>query len=109
MHRPASFLAMVLFGGVGAAQTITIPNGLATTEGETGVPSPWGNGTGVLQQSIYDSSNFTAQGVVGPVVITRLRWRPDASIGRTWTNCSYLPATIRLSTCPLDQGSPSAT
>jgi len=102
MHRFVT--ALGLLAGVAAAQVITIPSGTATTEGLSSNAMPWGlGGTGLLVQSIYDSSNFTAQGVVAPITITRLRWRPDSASAHSWAACGYTPVTIKMSTCPLDQ------
>jgi hypothetical protein len=102
MRTLAIVLAASLCTAV-SAQVIVIPNGMASTEGNTSNAFPWGRtGIGLRIQNVYDSSNFTLQGVNFPVAITRLRWRPDSSA--TAVASSYpLGATVRLSTCPVDQ------
>jgi hypothetical protein len=76
---------------------------MATTEGNSSNAFPWGVGSfGLKIQNIYDSSNFTAQGVNFPVVITRLRWRPNTFTGSVASGYP-LGATVKMSTCPVDQ------
>lgn len=92
------------------AQLITIPTGTATVEGNAANAFPWGRGNGgLLIQNVYDSSNFTGQGISGPIVITGVRWRLDATQARTFAGASYTNATIRLSTCPVDQSAVTAS
>lgn len=92
------------------AQLITIPSGTAAVEGNAANAFPWGRGNGgLLIQCVYDSTNFTGQGIGGPIVITGVRWRLDATQARTFTGASYANATIRLSTCPVDQSAVTAS
>lgn len=89
--------------------TTFVPDGFQAVEGNTSWPYPWAftNTTGVRQQMFYDSSNFTGQGVAGPILVNRLRWRADGGatgVSRTWNN-----ATIQMSTCPVDYTAVSAT
>jgi hypothetical protein len=109
MRIPAIVLVFPLCAAFVAAQsTIVIPNGMATTEGNTSNAFPWGRtGIGLKIQNVYDSTNFTLQGVNIPVAITRLRWRPSTGVSSTAS--SYpLGATVKLSTCPVDQNSVTA-
>jgi PKD repeat protein len=107
MKRLATVLSAIGLAVVASAQsTIVIPNGTATTEGNSSNAFPWGRGgTGLIIATLYDSSNFTNQGIASPIIISRLRWRVDAGTSRTWVNSSYSTATVNLSTCPVDQGS----
>jgi hypothetical protein len=108
MRNPLIVLVLPLCAAIGAAQTIVIPNGMASTEGNTSNAFPWGRGgTGLKIQNVYDSTNFTLQGVNFPVAITRLRWRPNTSASSLAS--SYATgATVKLSTCPVDQNSVTA-
>lgn len=64
---------------------IVIPNGCDVAPGNTSNAFPWGTNAaawpGLRLMCIYDASNFTLQGINQPVVITRLRWRPDNAAG----------------------------
>ncbi|HEX6813259.1 MAG TPA: PKD domain-containing protein [Planctomycetota bacterium] len=70
---------------------------------------PWGRGSlGLLHQAIYDSSHFYGQGVMYPIVIQGLRWRPNTGVGlaaTTFTN----PCSIRCSTSPVDWSATTTT
>lgn len=102
----AAMAATLLATTVTAQFTVVVPNGTATTEGNSANAFPWGRGgTGLLISNIYDSSNFTAQGVNFPIVINQLRWRIDAGVARTWVNSAYQTASVSLSTCPVDWAS----
>ena len=99
----------VMSVATGQTSTLVLPNGAAMVEGNSSNPLPWGNGgTGLLHQCVYDSSHFTLQGVNSPILITRLRWRPDSGLGLPVT--SYPTAcSVRLSTCPLDWNATTTT
>ncbi|HEX5096900.1 MAG TPA: PKD domain-containing protein [Acidimicrobiia bacterium] len=105
MQRFASLLAVLALGATATAQfTITVPNGTASTEGNSSNAFPWGRGgSGIRICTIYDSSNFTAQGITTPIIISQLRYRPNANASSL---ASTYPtgATVQLSTCPVDQG-----
>jgi PKD repeat protein len=112
MHpMPRSLVGLLALSAALSAQSLVhVPTGTATVEGNASNAYPWGRGNGGLMlQSIYDSSHFTGQGITGPIVITGLRWRLDATQARTFAGGSYTNATIRLSTCPLDQAVVSST
>jgi PKD repeat protein len=110
MHRLfAAAAAAVLVSTASAQFTVVVPNGTATTEGNSSNAFPWGRGgTGLIISNLYDGSNFTAQGINFPILVNRLRWRIDSAIARTWVNSSYGQASIALSTSPLDQGAVTA-
>ncbi|HEX5096899.1 MAG TPA: hypothetical protein VFX21_12825, partial [Acidimicrobiia bacterium] len=104
MQRFSFLLAVLTVAATASAQfTITVPNGTASAEGSTSNAFPWGRGgTGLRHVSIYDSSNFTAQGVTYPIIISQLRYRPNTGVSSLAS--SYPSAcTVQLSTCPIDQ------
>lgn len=104
MHSSIHLLGalVAMSAAIGQTSTLVLPNGAATAEGNSNSTLPWGFGpAGLLHQSVYDSSHFTLQGIASPVLITRLRWRPDTSLGLPAT--SYpTSCSVRLSTCPVD-------
>lgn len=110
MLRLSSLVAVAALAAAAAAQfSVVVPNGTGTAEGNSSNAFPWGRGgTGLIISNLYDSSNFTAQGITFPILINNLRWRIDAGSSRTWVNSSYTTATVSLSTCPVDQGSVTA-
>jgi PKD repeat protein len=87
------------------------PSGLANTAGNTNNTFPWSRATASMRiQFIYDSSHFTLQGVTGPVVISRLRYRPYSSttVG-TWAGGSWPNVRVDLATAATDWAAPSST
>lgn len=87
------------------AQTIVAPASLANTDccGTTG---NW-RGSVTRNQGIYDTTNFTGQGITGPIVITTLEWRPS---GGTVTSLISFPAVdIWLDYSANDYLTPSTT
>lgn len=80
-------LSPVLTVGVAAAQTVVVPNNLATVEGnannifpfQTPGPTP----PSMRYQQVFAASQFAA--LSGPVLITEIAVRPDASFGNTLT------------------------
>ena len=106
MQRSAFLLATTLLAATAAAQlSVVVPNGTANVEGNSNNAFPFTSGTvttsGVRIQQMYDSSNFTAQGVAGPVLLTGVRLRANATTvswgGGTFNNC-----TVKCSTAPID-------
>ena len=100
-------LAAALAAVLPAQNSVVIPAGMATTEGNSSNAFPWGRGgTGLRHQCVYDNSHFLTQGVNFPIQITGLRWRPNTGVALTAS--SYTAGcTVKLSTCPLDQASVS--
>jgi hypothetical protein len=97
------------FAVANAQSTLVAPPGAAGREGGTNNAFPWAWTTSDIRtQFIYDSSVFTAQGVFSPVVITRLRFRADAT-PMQWTGGTFTQAVIDMSTCPVDYLVASAT
>ncbi len=110
MQRLASILSFAALTALASAQfSIVIPNGFAAAEAGSNNAFPWGRGGGGIRiQTIYDSSHFTLQGVNFPVLISGLRWRPNANTASLAT--SYTTGgTVKLSTSPVDQGSTTTT
>lgn len=92
-----------------AAQTLVAPVGLTSVEGNNNAGYPWNTDTqGMRIQFVYDSSNFTLQGVTTPVLIQRLRFRPDATTA-TWPGGSWPNVRIDMATCTTDYLTASAT
>jgi PKD repeat protein len=109
LHLPRLFSIAFLTAAAVAQSTVVIPNGAGTAEGNGANAFPWGRGgNGIRCQNLYDSVNFTNQGVSTPVVISRLRWRPNTGASSLAT--SYATGgTVKLSTSPLDQAAISTT
>ena len=109
MQRFSSICAVLALAATATAQfSVVVPNGTATVEGNSSNAFPWGRGgTGLRINTIYDSSNFTAQGITYPIIISQLRYRPN-------TNASSLASsypgtcTVKLSTSPVDQNTVAA-
>ena len=99
MHPLASLLSLAALAALATAQsTLVIPNGTATTEGSGNNAFPWGRGpNGIRIQNLYDGANFTNQGVTAPIVVSRLRWRPNTNTSSLAT--SYATgATVKRTT-----------
>lgn len=102
MHLAAALFAAATIGV--AQSTHVIPNGLATTPGNTSNNFPWANASawpGLHHQGMYDSANFTAAGINYPILITSLRWRA-APTANSWAGGTITQAAVRMSTAPYD-------
>lgn len=112
MHRTSVgwALALALTSPIWAqSQTLVAPEGLASVEGGSNNGYPWNRGANSMRyMQIYDSSNLTAQGANGPLLITRLRFRADSSAG-SWAGGTYSSLDVSMSTCPVDHLAASAT
>ncbi|HEX5096130.1 MAG TPA: PKD domain-containing protein, partial [Acidimicrobiia bacterium] len=93
--------------------TLVTPNGFASTPGSTNNSFPWNRGTASMRiQFLIDSTHFTAQGVVSPIIISKLRYRPYAQTTATvasWAGGSWPNVRIDMATSPLDWASASGT
>ncbi|MFY9344066.1 MAG: PKD domain-containing protein [Planctomycetota bacterium] len=104
---PSRSLACVIAAALAALPAagqaaLVAPNGLATVDGNNNGGYPWNVGSQSMRiQFVYDSTNFTLQGVTAPVVIERLRFRPDAAIAN-WPGGSWPAVRIDLATCTTD-------
>lgn len=108
MLRFLPVLAATLFAATCAAQfSVTIPNGTANAPGNTSNAFPWGNtasGWGGLRlMAVYGAVNFTNQNVNSPILINRLKWRPNDTTGAV-TGGTYSAVKIELSTSPTGFG-----
>jgi hypothetical protein len=95
--------------GLAHTRRIVVPNGYAAHEGNGGNYHPW-NQYSILSylhmQQIYDSSNFTDQGVRGPVRIVQLRFRADGT-GGTWGGGMWSNVRIDMSSATVDYRAPN--
>ena len=111
MHATVRFplLAGLLTVSLSAQLTLVAPAGYAAAEGASNNTFPWSRATASMRiQQIYDSSHFTGQGVAGPVVLSRLRFRANAGT-TTWAGGSWPNVRIDMSTAAVDFLAPSAT
>jgi hypothetical protein len=111
MHRPvlAAAAAAVLAIPAAAQLSLVVPAGYAATEGNANNPYPWNRGSQSMRiQFVHDGSHFTTQGVAVPVLISRLRYRPDATAA-SWSGGSWPNVRIEMATCPVDHAAVSAT
>jgi len=104
--RTSLAIALAVLAAPAHAQlTVVIPNGCATAAGNTSNAFPWGASAstwpGLRLMCIYDSANFSSQGVTFPVLITRLRWRPNDGVP-PYTGGTFAQATVELSTAPMN-------
>lgn len=111
MQRFASFLAAAALAATASAQfTLVTPNGFANTVGNTNNAFPWSRGTASMRiQFLIDSTHFTNQGVVSPIVISKLRYRPYPGATTSWAGGSWPNVRIDMATSPVDWAAASST
>jgi PKD repeat protein len=111
MQRYASILTAGLLAATASAQfTLVTPNGYASTVGNTNNAYPWNRGTASMRiQFLIDSTHFTAQGVVSPILISKLRYRPYPGAVTSWAGGSWPNVRIDMATSPLDWAVASTT
>lgn len=103
------FLA-ALAAPLAAQLTLVAPNGYDTVVGNSNNIFPFSRGTSSMRyQQVYDSSNFTLAGVAGPVVITRMRFRPFPGVVTSWGGGSWPNVRIDMASCPTDFTAASPT
>jgi PKD repeat protein len=106
MYRHHLVAAVALLASAASAQlTVTIPAGLAAAEGNSSNAFPWNRFSATLnlqQQMFYDSTHFTSQGINGPIVISRLKWRANATTA-TWAGGTQTGCWVDMSTAAVDQ------
>lgn len=102
-HSPLRTAARVLLAalpalGLGvAAPAQTIPANHAVLEGSVASAFPFGRGTlGGRTQNIYDSSEFTAAGLTGPVEIHSIAFRANGLNGLVGGNNALVSCTVGL-------------
>src|SRR5262245_23062513 len=109
MPRLSCLLGAIALAAIASAQTITIPAGFTTTEGNSSTAYPWNRNAAVIHvQYCYDSSHFTSQGITFPIVINRLKWRANSTTVAS-TGGTYATATVDLSTAAFDQAAITTT
>ncbi len=106
MQRLLSAVAATLLAATATAQlAVVIPAGTDVNPGNSSNAFPWGTSAsawpGLRLMCIYDASNFTSQSISGPILINRLRWRPDNNAAAV-TGGTFATADVRLSTAPMD-------
>jgi PKD repeat protein len=108
--RLVSLFAAGLLAAPAIAQFQAVaPNGYAATQGNTNNAYPWNQATTSTRvQFIYDSTNFTLQGITSPILINNLRYRP-ATTTASWGGGSWPNVQIDLATCTSDYLAPSTT
>lgn len=102
----ANFLfAFGFLAAAAAAQTVILPASANGVAGNVSNAFPWGTSAtawpGLRIQSIYDSSNFTAAAVTGPILITNVKWRAN-DVATSWAGGVYSGATVALGTAAVD-------
>ena len=101
-------LSAALLASMAAGQTIVAPNGYASTPGTTNNSYPWSRAASSMRiQFVYDSTNFTLQGITGAVAITRLRYRTHPT-ATTWTGGSWPQVQIDMGDAATDFAAPSS-
>jgi len=107
--RFAFLLSAAAFAAAATAQSVVIPNGLATAEGNSSTAYPWSRAAAVIHvQYCYDSTHFTNQGVNTPIMINRLKWRANSSVTAT-AGGTYSNVLVDISTAAVDQAALTTT
>ncbi len=106
MQRLSLAVSLVFAATSATAQfAVVIPTGTANAAGSTSNAFPWGTSAstfpGLRHLSVYDASNFTNQNVTTPILVNRLRWRPDDT-APSQTGGTFTTATVQMSTAPVD-------
>lgn len=103
IHLAFAIAVAVVLPPLSAQTQIVMPLGTAVAEGSGSTSYPWGRGSLPIRvQYVYSAAHFLGQGVSGPILITRLRWRANGaavSAGGTYGN-----VTIQLSTAAVPYG-----
>lgn len=100
---------LLFAAGLSAQSTIVVPPGAATAEqNSTTTAQPLsganliaGTGSTARTQYVYDSTNFSTQGVTTPVLITKLRFRANG-VAATWGGCTIPNLRLDMSTAAVD-------
>lgn len=87
-------LFTVLFASVALADVIVVPNNLSSAEGNTSNFGPFFD-TSVRYQQVYSASQFPS---TGPLSITQIAFRPDASVTSSSLFLFFNSVRIDLST-----------
>ena len=112
MNRLVPILAIAALATTALAQTntIVVPSGYTNTVGNTNNAFPWNRGASSMRfQQVYDTSNFTLQGVNYPIIIQGLRFRPYPGAVTTWAGGSWPNIRVDMASCPVDYTAASTT
>ena len=112
MHRLVPILALsaLCIPALAQTSTVVVPNGYANTVGNSNNAFPWNRATASMRyQQIYDTSNFTLQGINYPILIQGLRFRPYPGAVTSWTGGSWPNIRVDMATCPTDYSAASTT
>ena len=96
-----------------AQNTLVMPQGYATRDNPewgNGIPFNWfvaGGPASAHAQFLYDNEGFLAQGAPSPILITKLRFRADASQAYSWAGGTWSACLVKLATSPRDHTDPS--
>ena len=104
MQRTLLLMSLAALSAPAIAQiSLTAPPNYAAAVGNSNNVFPWGRGTSSMRfQQVYDSSNFTLQGITGPVLIQGMKFRPYPGAVTSWAGGSWPTVRIDLASCPLD-------
>ena len=92
------------------AQTVLLPAGLTTTEGNRSTTAPFGRGNqGARVQYIYDSAALVAAGLTAPIYLRTLAWRADGGMSGQSGMFAAGSVTLKLGTCTTDHLAVSGT
>lgn len=104
MQRTFLLLSLAALAAPTTAQlSVVTPPNYGTAVGNSNNIYPWGRGTQSMRfQQIYDSSNFTLQGITSPVVIQGMKYRPYPGLATSWAGGSWPNIRIDLASSPND-------
>jgi hypothetical protein len=105
-HHLATAVLLSGFLSSVAAQELVLPSGTYFTQ--PGLSGLTWRTAAFRFQIVYDSTHFTNQGVLGPIQITRLRFRA-ADNAVSSGGSVYAGVTVQMSSCPLDYAAISPT
>ena len=102
-------IVLALGAALAAQTTVTVPPGAATAEQASttavtpvsGFAAISGSGSPGRSQYVYDSTNFTTQGITTPIVITKMCLRANGS-AQTWTGGTINQLRVDMSTAAVD-------
>ena len=110
MQKPLLVFLVAGLSAVAMAQTVTVPNGYASTIGNSNNTFPWGRLAANMRiQQVYDTSHFTLQGVTYPVILQGMRFRPYSGAVTSWTGGTWPNIRIDMASCPVDYTGVSTT
>ena len=97
MHRLVPILALsaLCIPALAQTSTVVVPNGYANTVGNSNNAFPWNRATASMRyQQIYDTSNFTLQGINYPILIQGLRLdRKSTRLNSSHSSVSRMPSS----------------